>query len=69
MADREIGTVKWFNTNKGYGFIARDNGTDIFVHSNSIRYKGEMLKEGDRVEFTVTKGKKGPQADDVIVLE
>lgn len=69
MADREVGTVKWFNTTKGYGFIQRDNGTDIFVHSNSIRSRGDELKEGDRVEFTVTKGKKGPQADDVAILD
>ena len=69
MADRETGTVKWFNTTKGYGFIARDNGSDIFVHSNSIRNQGEILREGDQVEFSVVKGKKDFQADDVIVLE
>jgi CspA family cold shock protein len=69
VADRETGTVKWFNTTKAYGFIERSNGTDIFVHSNSIRDKGGVLKEGDRVEFTVIKGKKGPQADDVVVLD
>ncbi len=69
MADRETGTVKFFNTTKGYGFIARDNGADIFVHSNGIRKQGEILKEGDTVEFSVVKGKKDFQADDVIVLE
>jgi len=69
MADRETGTVKWFNTMKGYGFIALSNGTDIFVHSNSIRSTGDELKEGDRVEFSIVKGKKGPQADDVVILD
>lgn len=68
MAERETGTVKWFNTTKGYGFIARDKGKDIFVHSNSLR-KTDYLKEGDTVEFTVVEGKKGPQADDVVVLD
>ena len=69
MADRETGTVKWFNTTKGYGFIQRSSGTDIFVHSNSIRNQGEILKEGDQVEFSVIKGKKGLEAEDVIVLD
>lgn len=68
MADRETGTVKWFNTTKGYGFIERSSGTDIFVHSNAFRDRGEILREGDQVEFSVIKGKKGPEADDVIVL-
>ncbi len=69
MAEREIGTVKWFNTTKGYGFIQRKNKTDIFVHSSAIRSQGEELKEDDRVEFTVTKGKKGLQAEDVVLLD
>ena len=69
MADREKGTVKWFNTTKGYGFIQQENGKDIFVHKNAIRRGGEDLCEGDRVEFTVIQGKKGPQADDVTVLD
>jgi CspA family cold shock protein len=68
MADRETGTVKWFNTSKGYGFIQRKNGKDIFVHKNAIRNRFEELKEGDRVEFAVIQGQKGPQADDVIVV-
>ncbi|MEW6615393.1 MAG: cold-shock protein [Thermodesulfobacteriota bacterium] len=69
MAERETGTVKWFNTSKGYGFITRDQGTDIFVHYSAIRGEGyRSLEEGQRVEFTVGKGEKGPQAQDVDVL-
>lgn len=69
MADRETGTVKWFNNKKGYGFIIRDDGDDIFVHFSAIvsdRFKS--LKENQRVEFTVTPGEKGPQAEDVKIL-
>ncbi|MDQ1328055.1 MAG: cold shock protein [Candidatus Poribacteria bacterium] len=69
MSDRETGTVKFFNSNKGYGFIQRSNGTDIFVHLNAIRNRNEALREGDQVEFSVIKGKKGLEAEDVIVLE
>ena len=69
MADREKGTVKWFNTTKGYGFIERESGKDAFVHQNAIRNRGEDLREGDRVEFNVVQGEKGPQADDVSVLD
>lgn len=71
VADRETGTVKWYNRNKGYGFIERKEGKDLFVHQNAIREKGyyEALKEGEQVEFTVIEGKKGPQADDVVVLD
>ena len=62
---RETGTVKWFNTNKGFGFITRDNGDDVFVHFRSIRGQGHRaLIEGQRVEFNVTKGEKGLQAED-----
>ena len=70
MAERETGTVKWFNSTKGYGFIARgDNLPDIFVHYSAIRGEGyRSLEEGQRVEFTVTQGNKGPQAQDVAVL-
>ncbi|MFQ5676842.1 MAG: cold-shock protein [bacterium] len=68
MAERENGTVKWFNTTKGYGFIERENGDDIFVHYSSIRGEGyRSLKEGQQVEFTVVEGEKGPQAQDVTV--
>jgi len=69
MADRETGTVKWFNESKGFGFIEREQGEDVFVHFNSIRGEGfKTLSEGQKVEFTLTQGEKGPQADDVVVL-
>jgi len=67
MAERETGTVKWFNRDKGYGFIARDSGGDVFVHYSDIRNK-DSLSDNERVEFTVEQGKKGPQAKDVTVL-
>jgi CspA family cold shock protein len=63
---REAGNVKWFNANKGFGFITRDNGDDVFVHFRSIRGDGHrVLKDGQRVEFEVTEGDKGLQAEDV----
>ena len=63
---RESGQVKWFNANKGFGFITRENGEDIFVHFRSIRGKGRrILRDGQRVEFVVTEGDKGLQAEDV----
>ena len=67
MADeRETGTVKWFNESKGYGFIARDEGGDIFVHYSGIEGSGyHILEEGQRVEFTVGEGLKGPAAINV----
>lgn len=69
MEDRETGTVKWFNSNKGFGFITRDGGSDIFVHFSAIRGEGfRSLEEQQRVEFTVAEGDKGLQAQDVIVL-
>lgn len=65
---RETGTVKWFNTNKGFGFITRDSGDDVFVHFRSIRGQGHRtLIEGQRVEFNITKGEKGLQAEDVAI--
>jgi CspA family cold shock protein len=62
----EQGTVKWFNDAKGFGFIGRDNGQDIFVHHTAIQSNGfRTLQEGQRVEFEVGEGKKGPQAENV----
>ena len=70
MAEREIGTVKWFNGSKGYGFIVREQGSDVFVHYSAISGGGyRSLEEGQRVELTVTQGAKGPQAEDVTILE
>lgn len=66
MSDRQTGTVKWFNDSKGFGFIQRENGADLFVHFRSINGDGfKTLKEGQSVEFTEVEGKKGPQAEDV----
>ena len=64
--DRETGTVKWFNRTKGFGFIIRESGDEIFVHYRSIRGNGRpSLRDGQRVEFTVVERAKGAQADDV----
>ncbi len=69
MGDRQTGTVKWFNGSKGYGFIVRDEGEDVFVHYSNIQGTGyRTLEEGQRVEFTVGQGTKGPQAEDVVVV-
>ena len=66
MAERVTGTVKWFNSSKGYGFISREEGDDVFVHYQSIQGDGyKSLEEGQKVEFEVTQGQKGPQASDV----
>jgi CspA family cold shock protein len=68
--DRETGTVKWFNTSKGFGFISRDTGDDIFVHFRAIRGEGHrVLVEGQRVEFSVMQRDKGLQAEDVIAAQ
>ncbi len=68
-AVRESGTVKWFNNSKGYGFIQRKEGDDVFVHYRAIRGDGyRSLNEGDEVEFTITEGPKGDQAEDVVIL-
>jgi len=66
MSERVIGTVKWFNGQKGYGFIAREGGDDVFVHYSAIQGEGfRNLEEGDRVEFSIEQGQKGPSAVDV----
>jgi CspA family cold shock protein len=71
MAVRELGVVKWFNGEKGYGFIARDNDEkDVFVHFSAINAEGfRTLREGQRVEFEVAQGDKGPQAQNVEIIE
>jgi CspA family cold shock protein len=61
------GTVKWFNNAKGFGFLGREGGADVFVHYSSIQSDGyKSLKEGDEVEFDIIEGSKGPQADHVV---
>ncbi len=63
------GTVKWFNGGKGYGFIERESGEDVFVHFSAIQSDGfRTLDEGQRVEFIVTDGEKGPQAQEVVPI-
>ncbi len=69
MSERETGTVKWFNGSKGYGFIERSEGGDVFVHFSAIRGDGfRNLEEGQSVEFNVEQGQKGLQATDVTVV-
>ncbi len=69
MTERIQGTVKWFNGNKGFGFISREGGEDVFVHFSAIQGEGyRNLEEGQRVEFSITKGPKGLQAESVRVL-
>ena len=69
MSERESGTVKWFNGSRGYGFIAREGGEDVFVHYSAIQGSGfRNLDEGERVEFTVERGPKGLQAANVVRL-
>jgi CspA family cold shock protein len=66
MSERETGTVKWFSDQKGYGFIARDAGEDVFVHHSAIEEPGfRSLTEGERVEFTIQQGQRGPAAANV----
>lgn len=69
MSEKEKGTVKWFNGSKGYGFIERAQGEDVFVHFSAISGDGfRNLEEGQSVEFEVTQGAKGPQAENVTIL-
>ncbi len=69
MSEREKGTVKWFNGSKGFGFISREEGSDVFVHYSAIAAEGfRNLDEGQQVEFTVEQGPKGPQATNVVPL-
>ena len=69
MSERVTGTVKWFNGSKGYGFISREGGDDVFVHYSAIETEGfRNLEEGQRVEFTIERGPKGLQATRVVAL-
>ncbi|MBZ0179196.1 MAG: cold-shock protein [Melioribacteraceae bacterium] len=70
MSEKVEGTVKWFNNSKGYGFISREGGEDVFVHYSSINSEGyRSLEEGQKVEFIIGEGEKGPQAQEVSVLK
>jgi CspA family cold shock protein len=69
VSERVTGTVKWFNGSKGYGFISREDGEDVFVHYSAIQSEGfRNLEEGQRVEFTIEQGPKGLQASQVVAL-
>jgi CspA family cold shock protein len=69
MSQRVKGTVKWFNGDKGYGFITPDDGPDVFVHYSEIQSNGyRSLNDGDKVEFLITDGKKGKQASAVTIV-
>lgn len=64
-----IGTVKWFNESKGFGFIEQESGPDVFAHFSAIQSEGfKTLKEGQKVEFTITDGQKGPQAENIVAV-
>jgi cold shock protein len=66
MSDKTTGKVKWFNEAKGFGFIEQESGPDVFAHFSAIQGSGfKTLTEGQQVEFTVTQGQKGPQAEDI----
>jgi CspA family cold shock protein len=69
MSERVTGTVKWFNESKGFGFIEQEKGADVFAHFSAIKGDGfKTLIEGQKVEFVVTDGAKGPQAADIVAL-
>lgn len=69
MSNKVNGTVKWFNESKGYGFISQDSGPDVFAHFSAIQGDGfKTLSEGQKVEFTVGQGQKGPQAEQIRAL-
>jgi cold shock protein len=69
MSNTVTGTVKWFNESKGFGFIEQPNGPDVFAHFSAIVSSGfKTLAEGQKVEFTITQGKKGPQAENIVPL-
>ena len=69
MSDSIVGTVKWFNDEKGFGFITREGERDVFVHFRAIAMDGrKSLNEGQQVEFTIGEGQKGPQAENVVPL-
>ncbi len=69
MSERITGTVKWFNASKGYGFIERQGGKDVFVHFSAIQADGyRSLQEGQRVEFDIVDGARGPQAANVVII-
>ena len=69
MSNTVTGTVKWFNETKGFGFIEQENGPDVFAHFSAISSSGfKTLNEGQKVEFTVTQGQKGPQAENIVAL-
>jgi CspA family cold shock protein len=69
MSDRVVGNVKWFNSEKGYGFISQENGPDVFVHHTAIQAEGfRTLNEGQKVEFSIEKGPKGLQAARLTIL-
>jgi len=70
LGPKEVGSVKWFSASKGYGFVTRESGEDIFVHFRSIDGKGHrILQQGDKVEFAVTQGDKGLQAENVSAIK
>lgn len=69
MSNQTTGTVKWFNEAKGFGFIEQESGPDVFAHFSAISGSGfKTLTEGQRVSFTVTKGQKGPQAENIVAI-